>query len=44
MKYGYSLTKGFGIGAERFREMEKLSAAAGALCCITANPGVTLIN
>jgi Sulfotransferase family len=35
--YGYSLTKGFDINEERFREGERISAAAGALYRLLAD-------
>jgi hypothetical protein len=39
MQYSYSLSKGFGIGAERCREIEKIFCVTGGLRSITANTG-----
>jgi len=38
-KYGYSLTKGLGMGEEVLRGGGKASAALGALCCLGADAG-----
>ena len=41
MKYGYCLTKRFGIGAERFPEMEKISARLEL--CVASQPTRRLV-
>jgi len=43
-KYGYSLTKGFGINKERLREPERIAATAGALYCLMADARACIVR
>jgi len=43
-KYGYSLTKGFGLNEERLREAERISATAGALYCFVADACALMVR
>ncbi len=43
-KYGYSLTKGFGVNEERLRGAERISAPAGALYCLMADAYALMVR
>jgi hypothetical protein len=44
IKYGYSLTKGLGVEAERLLETAKISTTAGALYCLMANARAPMVR
>jgi len=43
-KYGYSLTKGFGLNEEQFREADRIGATAGALYYWLADANALMIR